>query len=104
LGFAYLTGVGHIAAGIGIVVGILPRLAGTLEAVMMSLFGLLVWVPSFFMYPRPEWATPPQNQWSELVVTLMLAAAAWLVASSLRYPPVDTMKSSAGPSVRRSTT
>jgi hypothetical protein len=54
---------------------------------MMSLFGLLVWVPSFFMSPRPEWATPPQNQWSELVVNLMLAAAAWLVASSLRYRP-----------------
>jgi uncharacterized membrane protein YphA (DoxX/SURF4 family) len=87
LGFAYFTGVAHIAAGIGIIVGILPRLAATLEAVMMSLFGLLVWVPSFFMHPRPDWATPPQSQWSELVVNLILAAAAWLVVSSLRYRP-----------------
>jgi uncharacterized membrane protein len=84
LGFAYFTGVGHIAAGVGLVVWILPRLAATLEASMMSLFGLLVWVPSFFAQPRPEWATPPQNQWSELVVNLVLAAAAWLVATSLR--------------------
>jgi uncharacterized membrane protein YphA (DoxX/SURF4 family) len=84
LGFAYLTGVGHIAAGIGIIIGVLPRLAATLEALMMSLFGLLVWVPSFFANPRPAWATPPQNQWSELVVNLVLAAAAWVVASSLR--------------------
>ena len=82
--FAYLTGLGHIAAGIGIVVGILPRLAATLEAIMMSLFGLLVWVPSFLAQPRPEWATPPQNQWSELVVNLLLAASAWIVATSLR--------------------
>jgi hypothetical protein len=26
------------------------------------------------MQPRPAWATPPQNQWSELVVNLLLAA------------------------------
>jgi uncharacterized membrane protein len=84
LGFAYFTGLGHIVAGIGISVAILPRLAATLEAIMMSSFGLLVWVPSFLAQPRPAWATPPQNQWSELVVTLMLAAAAWMVATSMR--------------------
>jgi uncharacterized membrane protein len=84
LGFAYLTGLGHIAAGIGVMVGILPRLAATLEAIMMSLFGLLVWVPSLFALPRPKWAGTPQNQWSELLVTLLLAASAWLVADSLR--------------------
>jgi uncharacterized membrane protein len=87
LGFAYFTGLGHVAGGIGIIVGILPRLAATLEAVMMSLFGLLVWVPSFFAQPRPQWATPPQNQWSELVVNLLLAAAAFIVAASLRNGP-----------------
>jgi uncharacterized membrane protein len=84
LEIAYFTGLGHIAAGIGLVVGILPRLAATLEAIMVSLFSILVWVPSFFLQPRPDWATPPQNQWSEFVVTLVLTAAAWLVATSLR--------------------
>jgi uncharacterized membrane protein YphA (DoxX/SURF4 family) len=84
LGFAYFTGLGHIAAGIGIMVGILPRLAATLEAIMMSLFGLLVWVPSLVAQPRPKWAGTPPNQWSELVVTLLLAASAWIVADSLR--------------------
>jgi uncharacterized membrane protein len=84
LGFAYFTGLGHIAAGIGITVGILPRLAATLEATMMSLFGLLVWLPSLFAQPRPEWAGTPQNQWSEVVVTVLLAASAWIVADSLR--------------------
>ena len=82
--WAYLTGLGHLGAGIAIIVGILPRLAATLEAIMMSLFGLLVWVPSFFAQPRPGWATPPENQWSELVVSLLLAASAWIVATSLR--------------------
>jgi uncharacterized membrane protein YphA (DoxX/SURF4 family) len=87
LGFAYFTGLGHICAGISIILGILPRLAATLEAIMMSLFGLLVWVPSFLAQPRPEWATPPSNQWSELVVNLVLAASAWLVAASFRNRP-----------------
>ena len=87
LGFAYFTGLGHIAAGIGIIAGILPRLAATLEAIMMSLFGLLVWLPSLLTKPPPEWATPPKNQWSEIVVTLLLAASAWIVAASLRNRP-----------------
>jgi uncharacterized membrane protein len=84
LGFAYVTGLGHIAAGVGIIVGILAGVAAVLEASMMSLFGLLVWVPSFFVQPPPKWATPAQNQWSELVVNIVLAAAAWVVAASLR--------------------
>ena len=84
LGLAYFTGLAHAAGGIGIVVGLLPRLAATLEAIMVSSFGLLVWVPSFFEQPRPAWATPPENQWSELVVSLLLAASAWVVAESLR--------------------
>jgi uncharacterized membrane protein len=83
LPFAYLTGAGHIAAGVAIIVGILPGLAATLEAAMMSLFGLLVWVPSFFTQPRPTWAAVPERQWSELVVNFLLAAAAWIVAVSI---------------------
>jgi uncharacterized membrane protein YphA (DoxX/SURF4 family) len=87
MGWAYLTGAGHIAAGIGIALGILPRLAATLETIMMSLFGLLVWAPTFFERTPPQWATPPQNQWSELVVNLVLVASAYMVAISLRDRP-----------------
>ena len=84
---AYLTGAGHAAAGFALLVGVLPRLAATLEAIMMSLFGVLVWLPSFFAQPVPQWATPTQNQWSETVVTFLLAASAWIVAASLRSTP-----------------
>ncbi len=86
-GFAHLTGLGHIGAGIGIMFGMLPRLAASLEAIMMSLFGLLVWLPSLFAQPRPQWAGTPENQWSELVVTILLAACAWVVADSLNNRP-----------------
>jgi uncharacterized membrane protein YphA (DoxX/SURF4 family) len=87
LEWAYLTGLGHIAAGLGIAVGVVPRLAALLEAAMMSLFGLLVWVPSFFMQPRPAWAGSPQGQWSELVVTLLLATSGWIVYSTIAGLP-----------------
>jgi uncharacterized membrane protein YphA (DoxX/SURF4 family) len=81
---AHFTGFCHVAAGIALVTGIGPRLAINLEALMMSLFGLLVWVPSLFARPPPVWATPPRNQWSEIEVNLLLAAAAWIVAASMR--------------------
>ncbi len=81
---AYLTGAAHAAAGFGLLVGVLPRLAATLEAIMMSLFGVLVWFPSFFAQPVPQWATPTQNRWSETIVTFLLAASAWIVAASLQ--------------------
>ncbi len=84
LGFAYFTGIAHIAAGSGIIFGMLPRLAATLEAIMMSMFGLLVWVPSLLVRTPPAWTVSARNQWSELVVTLLLAATAWIVANSLR--------------------
>jgi uncharacterized membrane protein len=82
MAFAYFTGAGHLAAGVAIIAGILPGLAATLEAIMMALFGLLVWVPSFFAQATPAWAKPPEHQWSELLITLVLAASAWIVAMS----------------------
>ena len=82
LPLAYLTGLGHAAAGLAIMVRVSARLAAVLETLMMSAFGFLVWVPSFFAQPPPQWATPPEHQWSELSVNLVLAAAAWVVAIS----------------------
>ena len=87
LAFAYATGACHLAAGLAIILGIVPRVAAALEATMMSLFGLVVWVPSFFAQPRPPWARPAAQQWSELVVTFVLAAAAWIVTLSFSGDP-----------------
>jgi uncharacterized membrane protein len=86
-GVAYLTGGFHAAAGLGLLIGVLPRLAATLEALMMSLFGVLVWLPSFFAQPLPGWAPSAQIQWSETFLTFLLAASAWIVAASLRNTP-----------------
>jgi uncharacterized membrane protein YphA (DoxX/SURF4 family) len=86
-GLVYLTGACHAAAGLGLLVGVLPRLAATLEAIMMSIFGVLVWLPSFFARPLPDWAPSAQIQWSETLLTFLLAGSAWIVATSLQSTP-----------------
>jgi len=76
LGWAYLTGAGHVAAGVAILLGIVPRLASTLEAVMITSFVLLVHVPGVIGAPGDR------LQWTMLVVASALGGAAWIVARS----------------------
>jgi uncharacterized membrane protein YphA (DoxX/SURF4 family) len=79
-GWADLTGAAQIAAGLGVLFSIYPRLAAAMEAVMMSVFTLLVWVPAVVANPRM-----PSN-WVEFLFTFALAGASWVVAESI--PPV----------------
>jgi uncharacterized membrane protein len=81
---AYLTGVAHVAAGVGLLTGILARLAATLEALMLASFVLLVHLPSVFASPAPDWAPNARTQWTEVLMVLVVAASAGLVAHSLR--------------------
>jgi len=74
---AYATGAAHIMAGLGIVFGVVPWLAATLEAVMVSLFTLLIWVPTVLGTPKPF-------DWTELCASLAITGAAWTVAESFR--------------------
>jgi len=78
VGVAYLTGAGHFAAGLAILFGIIPKLAATLEASMITSFVLLVHIPGVLSYPHSR------LQWTMLRVASALAGAAWLVAGSLR--------------------
>jgi uncharacterized membrane protein len=78
LAWAYLTGAGHIAAGLGILLGVLPRLAATLEGLMVSTFLLTVNVPDLVRTPGGRW------QWTELFVASAIGGAAFLVAHSYR--------------------
>jgi uncharacterized membrane protein len=79
IGFAGLTGAGHFAAGLGILFSLLPRLAATLEAIMISLFVALVHIPGV--------ASGPANrmQWTMLFVASALAGAAYTTARSLQH-------------------
>lgn len=75
---AYFTGAAHFAAGVAILVGVFAALAATLEAVMVSLFTLVVWVPIVIAAPHSA------ENWGEICVSAAIAGAAWLVAASLR--------------------
>jgi uncharacterized membrane protein len=87
MGLVYFTGACHAAAGLGLLFGILPRLMVTLEAAMICVFGVVVWLPSFFLQPMPPWAPSRQVQWSETLLTFLLAASAWIIAASLQSAP-----------------
>jgi uncharacterized membrane protein len=78
LGFAYLTGAGHFAAGVAILFAIFPRLAATMEAIMISLFVLLVHLPGVASEPASR------LKWTMLFVATALAGSAWAIARSLR--------------------
>lgn len=81
LGLAYFTGTAHAAAGLGIVLSVLPRLAATLEAVMVSLFVLLLHLPGVIGEPKSR------LQWTMLFVASALAGALWLTAGTFRGAP-----------------
>lgn len=81
LGWAYFTGVAHIAAGIAILFTVLPRLGAALETSMMGIFTVLVWIPMVI-------ATPMQRfDWTALLMSTLITAAAWIVADSYRDMP-----------------
>jgi uncharacterized membrane protein len=71
-----LTGAAHVAAGIAILFRIVPRLAATLEAIMILAFVLLVHAPGVIGEPGDR------LQWSMLVIASLIGAAAWIVARS----------------------
>lgn len=76
-GWAYLTGTAHVAAGVGVLFSIYPRLAAAIEAAMLSVFTLLVWITAIVAAPTS------MPTWTEIVVSLGVTAGAWVVAESI---------------------
>lgn len=78
LGWTYLTGTGSLAAAPGMLLSIYPRLAANLEAAMLWIITLLVWVPALATAPGD------QGNWSEFFISCAIATGAWLVAETYR--------------------
>ena len=76
-GWAYLTGAGQMACGLGVLLSILPRLAAFTEAAMLSLFTLLVWVPAIVATPKGR------LPWTAFFISWAITAAAWVVATNM---------------------
>ncbi|HEY8670703.1 MAG TPA: DoxX family protein [Terriglobales bacterium] len=77
IGWAYLTGAGHIAAGLGILLSILPKAAARAEAGMLTIFTLLVWVPAIVAAPKTR------LPWTAFFISWAIASAAWVVAQNI---------------------
>jgi uncharacterized membrane protein YphA (DoxX/SURF4 family) len=77
MGWAYLTGAGQMACGLGVLFGVLPRVAAFCEAGMISVFALLVWLPAIVAAPRAR------LPWTAFWITWAIGAAAWVAASNV---------------------
>ena len=74
--WAYITGAAQMAAGVGVLFSIRPRLAATLDAVLFSAFTFLVWPQLIIAKPSD------QRMWSEFTTSWAITAAAFVVAAS----------------------
>jgi uncharacterized membrane protein len=81
LALAYLAGAGHFAAGLGLLFFVLPRLAATLEAIMLSIIVMLVHILGVIGAPTNR------VQWTMLAFATTMCGATWVVAASLRDQP-----------------
>ena len=75
-GWADLTGIAYLAAGIAVLCGVCARFAATLTAVMMALFTLLIWIPGVAAAPKDRF------QWTAMLISAALAAGACAVADA----------------------
>lgn len=85
-GFAYLTGAGQIACGLGILFSVLPRAAAYIETAMLALFAFLVWGPDTWFASTPKLAgSPPAPRFplTAFLITWVIGAAALLVATNI---------------------
>jgi uncharacterized membrane protein len=76
-GWAYLTGAGHVAAGLGVLFSIFPRVAAFAEAAMIGVFTILVWIPAIVAAPKTR------LPWTAFFISWAIGSAAWVVAQSI---------------------
>jgi uncharacterized membrane protein len=85
-GWAYLTGAGQMASGLGVLFSIFPRVAAWAEAGMISIFTLLVWAPAILAAPKAR------LPWTAFFISWAIASAAWVVAQNIaprKHPKSD---------------
>lgn len=77
LAWAYFTGACHLAAGLGLLFGVVPWLAARLEAAMLAIFTVVVWIPVLVAAPDSR------SNWREICVSWLLTAATAVIAAHL---------------------
>jgi uncharacterized membrane protein len=74
--WAYITGAGQIASGLGVLFGVLPRIAAWAEAGQITIYTLLVWLPALLT------AATRLNR-TTFAISWIFGAAAWVVAQNM---------------------
>jgi len=75
--WVYLTGSGHLAAGVSMISGVLTRLAATLVAAMLACFVVLLHLPRVLAAPTSR------VEWTMLGVATSLTGAAWIIRTAI---------------------
>jgi uncharacterized membrane protein len=77
-GWAILTGAGQMASGLGLLFGVLPRIAAWAEAGQITCYTLLVWLPQVITGPKTR------LNWTAFFISWIIGAAAYAVAQNVR--------------------
>jgi uncharacterized membrane protein YphA (DoxX/SURF4 family) len=86
--FAWLTGLGQIASGLGLVFNVLPRVAAYAEAAQLWIYTLLIWIPAVVFGPNADVqavfgaSSGARMPWTALLVTWFPAACALAAAQN----------------------
>jgi len=75
--WAILTGAGQIASGLGVLFGVLPRIAAWAEAGQITCYTLLVWLPAAISVPN-------RLHWTAFFISWIFGAAAYAVAQNVK--------------------
>jgi len=74
--WAILTTIAFALAAVAILTNIRARLAMRLMALMLVVFGVLVWIPALVAHPQAH------GNWSEFALNFLIAGATWMVADA----------------------
>jgi uncharacterized membrane protein YphA (DoxX/SURF4 family) len=77
--WAAATGLAMVLAGVAIVIDVQSARAARLLTVLLATFGVFVWVPRVFSYPRQP------VSWGGLAITMLVCGGAWMVAEGLGW-------------------
>ena len=75
---AYFTGIGQMLCGLGVLLPLCPALAAYGEAIFVTLFTLLLWLPAVIKDPHSR------LNWTAFFISWVIGAAAWNVADGMR--------------------
>lgn len=91
--WAQLAGAGQIASGLGILFGVFPRVAAWAEAIQISLYTLLIWLPAILLSNKtlgPSFAGGGLRlSLTAFFISWIIAAGAWAVAQNTPAKPAS---------------